>query len=284
MNTQTLQIGSWAGNKAVIEPNRIYADAGLDYPRIIIPVKLLLNPIKDYENKLYNFTILNVQASLHLDKNSTKISDSVSDVFAYNVLAANSEFFYNLEFPLDQKRIIKIEENRRTNLSLQMNVHFLIAVFDLNYPNKIENSLVQFGFEIEQSYWVNKLLPQLSFGEYFIIEIPKGKKYLEDAWSYIEKAEYCYKMWDTKGAFANCREVGTILELNIKQKLNGNPNYQKWKRSFELFKHLTSLYLHIEDVKGSTLSEKIVVNKNDTEYILLVTKAILKHTEGLLRD
>ena len=284
MSNQKLQIGNWVGNEVSIEPNKIVANEGLGYPRLIIPLKLRLSPIKEFDNSISEFVILNICSTLNLQEKNIKVSDSIPVAYSYNVSAQNLETTYNLEFPLDYKRIIKIEEHRRNNLSIKLSVWFVIGVFKETNLNKISNSLVEIPFEVEQSHWVNKILSELSYGKYFLIEIPEGEKFLRDAWEYIEKAEECYKMWDTKGAFANCREVGDILHKTIKLNLEGSVNFEKWKRSFDLFKHLTSLYLHVEDIKGDTANEKIAVNKNDTEHIIIISKALVKYAEGLLRE
>lgn len=279
MNNTELRIGSWTGNKITVEPNQISANGGLDYPRLIIPLKLELKPI----DNIIPFTLLNIQAELYFENINSKVSDSIPVSFAYNVRIPDSNVTTNLEFPLDYKRISKIEEQRRDNLRIQIKLKVIIGIYEQNYLSKIENSFADLIIEVQQSHWVTKVLPNLLYGEYFLIEIPKGEKYLEEAWAYIKKADDCFNMWDSKGAFANCREVGTILNKTISEKLNKHVNFEKWKRSYDLFKHLTSLYLHIEDVKGNNSNEKIDVNKNDTEYIIILAKSLVKYAEGLIR-
>jgi len=282
MPTETLLMRGWSGNKISIDPANISANSGLEYPRLIIPIKLDLNPVKESNTKELNFVILNVQSELYLEDKDLKISDSVSGSFPHNVIGPNFGRTYNLEFPLDYKRISKIEEKRRNNLKIKLALHFTIGFHAENFISNFEYCNAQIRLEIEQSYWVTKILPSLSFGEYFIIEIPKGNKQIGDAWEYVKKAEECYRTWNTKGAFANCREVGTLLDKIIKEKLYSSPKIKKWKRSIEKFNYLSSLDLHIEEIKNEKPIGTINVNKNDTEHILIVTKALLKYAEELI--
>ena len=64
--------------------------------------------------------------------------------------------------------------------------------------------------------WIHDYAPKLELGEYFVVEIPTGKKTSKKAWEYIEKAEECFRSWDTKGVYANCREVGSLLDKILK--------------------------------------------------------------------
>jgi len=132
--------------------------------------------------------------------------------------------------------------------------------------------------------WIHDFAPRLELGEFFIVEIPKGKKYIKKAWSYVEKAEECFRQWDTKGAFANCREAGTVLNEQIRKKLKNEPSLKKWKRAFEKFEKLTSLDLHIEDIKKETPRGEISIGRADTEHMLIVAKALIKYTEELLQE
>jgi len=280
----TLQIGSWSGNKISIDPSKIYANAGLEYPRLIIPVRLDLNPIKESNARVTNYIILDTKAELFLADKNLKISDSISGSYPYKVFAERLNATYNLEFPLNNKGISKIEGYRRDNLALQLNLKFSIGLYEQNFIGSIDNSYTQIGFQIEQSYWVKNILPSLNFGEYFIIEIPRGNKLINEAWDYILKADDCYGRWDTKGVFANCREMGSLLDKVLKEKLSNNPNIVKWERSFSKFSHFVSLFLHVEDVKGNKPEGKVDVNKNDAEHILINSKALLKYAEELIKN
>lgn len=132
--------------------------------------------------------------------------------------------------------------------------------------------------------WIHDFEPKLGLDEYFIVEIPKGKGVVKEAWDYVEKAEECYRQWDTKGAYANCREVGKLLDRTINRKFRNDPITKKWKRAIEKFETLTSLDLHEEDIKEQEPKGEISIGRPEAEHILIVTKAMIKYAEELLEE
>ncbi|MCK4433933.1 hypothetical protein KAU92_00475 [Candidatus Bathyarchaeota archaeon] len=147
-----------------------------------------------------------------------------------------------------------------------------------------QQSLKKEGIRIPSTDWIHDYAPKLELGEYFIVEIAKGKMTIKKAWEYVEKAEECYRQWDTKGAYANCREVGKLLSEVIKKRFRKSPMIKKWKRAIEKFEKLTSLDLHEEDIKEEVPKGEISISKADTEHILIVTKALIKYAEELLQE
>lgn len=140
---------------------------------------------------------------------------------------------------------------------------------------------------ISSSDWIYDYAPKLGLGEYFVVEIPKGRMVIQAAWSYIEKAEECFRRWDTKGVYAYCREAGTLLDKEIKNKFGDSFIYnERWGRAFAKFEHLASLDLHIENIKKSQKykEEEIKVGRSDAEHLLIITKALIKYTEELLQE
>ena len=151
------------------------------------------------------------------------------------------------------------------------------------FLNILSQSIKEAGIRIPSTDWIHDYAPKLELGEYFIVEISKGEKIIKKAWGYVEKAEECYRQWDTKGAYAHCREVGRVLNKAIKEKLKNDPVVKKWKRAIDKFETLCSLNLHVEDIKEEKPKGEIAIGKADTEHILIVTKALIKYTEELLR-
>lgn len=137
---------------------------------------------------------------------------------------------------------------------------------------------------IPSTDWIHDYAPQLELGEYFIVEIPKGKKTIEKAWEYIEKAEECFRTWDTKGLYAHCREAGSLLDGIVKDKFRNKPTIKKWKRAMEKFNYSASLDLHTEEIKEEKPEGEVKVGKADAEHILIVTKALVKYAEELLEE
>ena len=147
-----------------------------------------------------------------------------------------------------------------------------------------EEILKKENIRINSVDWIHDYAPKLKLGEYFIVEIPKGKMAIKKAWEYVDKAEECYRQWDTKGAYANCREVGKVLSQAVKKKFKNKPTIKKWKRAIDKFETLCSLNLHLEDIKEQKPEGDISIGKPETEHIIIVTKALIKYAEELLQE
>lgn len=145
-------------------------------------------------------------------------------------------------------------------------------------------NLIKKGIRIPSTDWIHDYAPKLELGEYFIVEILKGKRQLKKAWEYVEKAEECFRQWDTKGVYANCREVGSLLDTTIGKKFKKDDFVrERWSRTYQRFKTFASLDLHLEDIKQSQkfLAEDVRIGKPDVEHVLIVTKALIKYAEEL---
>lgn len=140
------------------------------------------------------------------------------------------------------------------------------------------------GIRIASTDWIHDFAPKLGLGEYFIVEIPRGKETVRKAWDYVEKAEECSRQFDTKGVYANCREVGVLLTKVTKEKLENKPAIKKWKRAIDKFETLTSMDLHTEDITEQVPKGEISIGRPETEHVLIVTKALIKYAEELLQE
>ncbi len=149
---------------------------------------------------------------------------------------------------------------------------------------ELREQLLKKDIRIPSTDWIHDYAPRLGIGEYFVVEIPKGKKVIEEAWSYVEKAEECFRKWDTKGVYANCREVGKLLDKTISNKFKSFPTIKKWKRAIEKFNYSASLDLHVEDIKEERPEGDIKIGKAEAEHILVITKALIKYAEELLKE
>ena len=132
--------------------------------------------------------------------------------------------------------------------------------------------------------WIHDFVPKLGLGEYFIVEIPAGKKTIKGAWDHVEKAEECYRQGNSKGTYAQCREVGQVLEKEIKKKFGADPTIKKWRRAIEKFETFTSLDLHEEDIKEQEPKGEVTIGNAEMEHIIIITKALVKYAEELLQE
>jgi hypothetical protein len=154
----------------------------------------------------------------------------------------------------------------------------------LNVEKRVKTTLVA----ITETDWIYDFAPKLGLGEYFIVEIPKGGNVIREAWSYVEKAEEAFRRWDSKSVYANCREAGKLLNRVIKERF-GEESFvykERWGRTYANFEKLASLDLHIEDIKRSQSykAEEIKIGRADCEYLLTLTKLLIKFAEELLQE
>ena len=136
--------------------------------------------------------------------------------------------------------------------------------------------------------WVHDFLPALGLGEYFIVEIPKPKGVIKEAWNCVMRAEECFRLWDTKGVYANCREAGYKLDATLKQSL-GKDSFvykERWGRVYAKFEHSASLGLHLEQIKaeGRYPPDEVRLSRTDAEHLLVMTKTLVRCAEELLEE
>lgn len=151
---------------------------------------------------------------------------------------------------------------------------------------EVKNQKFPYNFRIPSTDWIHEYAPIFGLGEFFSIQIPKGKRELVDAWKYVEQAEASFQNWDTISVYANCRECGKLLDKKIGERYGRSSfNYkERWGRFYARFENLASLNLHLEDLKKSYPPEDVQINKPDSEHLLINTKALVKFAEELLLE
>ena len=79
--------------------------------------------------------------------------------------------------------------------------------------------------------------------------------------------------------------MGSLLDKIIKQRFKkGSFNYEdRWGGAYGKFEHLTSLGLHLEDLEKKHGAGEVDIGRADAEHVLIVTKALVKYAEELLR-
>lgn len=278
----------------------VRAEGGTEYPRLIIPVQLTFTPARPpYRAEPY-FVILNVHSSLYLESSPSKIADSLMIPTPVEFANMETSWDYQIEFPLSPQQIRRIEDWRRGDMKIRFDFRFLTGLCQSVVMQKEGNEPITqrflLGFErqrdipqvnlvIPQSHWVNNVLPSLGLGKYIILEIPQGTGAIPEAWNYLEKAELAFKNWNSKEVFANCRELGTLLDRHMKTKFGaGDFSYkERWGRAYGKFSDLASVDLHLEDLKKSSAypPDSVKTNKADAEHLILRAKALIKYAGEL---
>jgi hypothetical protein len=213
MPETNLMIGNASNSRLTLEPTQIGADGGTTYPRLTLPLSFYVSPIPLGSGLFQNFDILSVQCHLYLKIPNQKIAVGTIPFMQYRVRHANLSYTANMEFPLDLYRIEKIEETRNGDLKCKIDVTILYGLYKtihLQQEGKVmpmevladfDQRYQSFDFDIPQSHWTSKILPQLGYGTVKIVEIPmtdriigeefkKSVSELVFAQQYFEKGDY----------------------------------------------------------------------------------------------
>ena len=316
MPEQSFMIGSSSGNSIRLEPQEIRGEGAPACPRLVIPVKMSLNPSIKGEGSVQPFEIIQLSGSLLMSKPPLKIGDLKSYSQPYKVRYPNVSATYAMEIPLDFYRIEWIEENRNGDLPLKLDLNFLIALYE-RFPlpkerdeveaitkdviTEFETSWQQMEFTIPQSHWVEKILPGLGYGKVKLIEVPIPEKIVPDtfekALQELEQAQGYFIEGDYDKVVAHCRNaiqlIPEVLPLSFAE--GESQTYPSKVKKF-LEQHLADVLSNskrdwLENILraswtlGSKAHHPSVLdqfNRNDANSIMLVTTAMLAYVGKLL--
>lgn len=155
----------------------------------------------------------------------------------------------------------------------------------------IVNKKLTHSFRIPSNDWIFEFAPRFDLGKSFVVEIPQGQEILDKAWKYIEQADESFRNWNTKAVYVNCRECGSLLDEELKNKI-GSKSFsykERWGRAYKRFKGMSfsdiaSIDLHIEDLKKRYPEEEVKILKPDAEHLIIQTKALVNFAQELLSE
>lgn len=301
-------IYSGSDNKIRLDPITIMGEGGPQYPRLMVPIYMDLVLTTTHENIKKPLLILSASSSLFL-ANNLKIANSVQD-FSPEYVLYDREYTrqHNFEFPLDHYRIEKIEENRRGDLGLRLDIKFIFGEYESilaqekgkNRPVKkyfithFNDRTVQLKFEIPQSHWVGKVLPRFGYGQFKILEIPvineiDSEAFLE-SFEELKHAEKYYITGEYDKAVEHCR---TALEP-IKKELPKIKELISSESKFEWIKEIsngTLEWLDKIDKKTRAITSKPHhlpsighFSRYEAESIILITISLINYISKLSNE
>ena len=258
-------------------------------PYINFPIELKYTPIKNEYQYKEDYSINSISAELILKSQNLRLSNAnINRVNNHRVIHGWKQKLPFI-FSLNHFSLIEIEDSRVKDLGFQLELFFNISIFRDNILESFRCDQINLEFEIPQSHWVEKILSKIGFLEYFLIEIPKGRKTIAKVWDLLEAAEVSFGQLDFIALFVKCREIGTLLDSKLKEELGSKSfSYKiRWGRSYDKFNYYSSYALHLEDFKKGDQSysvEEIKVNKIDAEQLMLRTKSLIKYAEELMSE
>lgn len=274
---------------ARITTNNVTAFGAPQSPYLRIPVELQLNPIGMKNGANIEYSILNMKAKLFTQDSNIMISKSDVDQISEHRIKHKFDYPCYFDFPLNMFKVNLLENVRAKDLKLELQFTIHFSIFRDGNLSDFRNYKHRLKPSIPQSHWIDNVLPKLGHTQYFLIEIPKGRKTMPEIWNKLEQAEVLFSQLDISSLFQKCREIGSSLETHLKKNL-GKDSFsykERWSRSYNNFSHFCSLALHIEELKGKSQNyeiDEIKLTKLDCVHILLKTKALIKYAEELLAE
>lgn len=189
-----LALGDYRGS-LFIEKTEYSAEGHHYYPLLNLNLTLDYYPLKVNGNFL-PYSLIEVTGQLFL--NNEPLSCSLP-YFAFVTIERERSGSYNiyLQFPLDLKRIERIEQIRRgkdISFTLTVNGIALIGNTQQSFYRNIVNisSIDAIRINIPQSDWVGKILPRWDYGQVKLVEIYFPETYehevLKKSYQHIERA------------------------------------------------------------------------------------------------
>jgi len=204
-----------------LDVERLSGSGGADYPHLVWQLQLVLLPQKAPQT---DYAFRSASAQLYFSAGQ-KIADarpiSLSRVVEGHQAYLGSEYL-NLEFPLDAQRIAVIERMRQGGslpLRLDMQIHVdEIGVIEAHAESKrpalwglrtAQVMTLQQGFQIPQTHWIERVLPNIGYGKVHILEFPatplEACAALDHSFKALKQAEEKHRLGFYDDAAGKCR-------------------------------------------------------------------------------
>ncbi len=216
-------ISSYLKLHAQIEGSNVQAVGGNQYPRLIVPLHVIVKGLdKKHQNEIYSAQLGAIQGELILD--GQKISDSLPRHLNRLVFDFDNDENVHLEFPLDARRIEWIEQLRQGSLAGSVRVSITTLVLgqtrvkrdDPPPPVVFREAVATYGevpFTVPDTQWREKVLPMLGYGKVIAIELPaipiESFQQLDHSFKALTQAQKLFQIGHYDDAVAKCR---TALE------------------------------------------------------------------------
>lgn len=206
-----------------IDPSRLAGSGNADYPQLFWQMEMLLDAPKTPQTD-YAFRSANAQLYFATGP-GLKIADarplSLDRVLPGHLDRSLTEYL-SFEFPLDTRRIAAIERVRQGG-SLQFNLHVQVVVDEIGInpahePTKrpptwglkaVHQMRMQESFQVPQSHWVERVLPNIGYGTVHVVEFPAAPvescPALEHSFKALKQAEEQHRLGFYDEAAGKCR-------------------------------------------------------------------------------
>lgn len=248
-------------------------------------------PIEDQGQKHY-YTIFTHDLGLYLTNGRRHGGHFISPIIVRGIPIHSWWTNWDIvEFiaPLDYFKMLRIEKERKGNLSLFVSGDVQIAVHSDVY-NEYKTSLspilgykraeLELSFRIAQSYWVNKVLASLGHRKFHLIEIDLTECTINAALERISKMECSYDMAQYNDVAVEARELCDYLSLEYLNFSDESDPSLKWTTAISFLKKCASLALHKQE-KSTEIGKPFIFTKEDAEFILIHAKVLIRYAQQL---
>ncbi|GFP24771.1 hypothetical protein HKBW3S25_00208 [Candidatus Hakubella thermalkaliphila] len=305
MPEETLRVSGYRDNKVRVEVTEIRGEGGPVYPQIAVPLEFVLSAAEERSGEIMFYDFLQVSGSLFLQNPAVKIGDSKSEFSPYRVLSSNQSYTYRLEIPLTQYRIERIEEARRGDIQLRLDIDTSVALYNKplrltiqigepiseGFVTGFKRARCSLNFAIPQSHWIDKVLPGLGYGKTRIIEIPLPEKAFPEifpqALDELSHAQRYFNEGDYDKTVAHCRNAIEPVKKELekfREQIASDTEYE-WVKTLaeETFNWLDKLYKKTRDLTSKSHHIPSVghFSRHEAESIILVTTALLNYVGNL---
>lgn len=267
--------------------NQINSYGGKESPILSIPIEFSYHT----DNRII-FEVLNIKANLKSIAKGFVCTETFNQV-SFKV-RKDSNNIQNLEFHLTTDMIHLLENVRTANVHFGILLTMQIANYRsikfqeevINFIVGFENQFTEFAFEIEQSYWVKKILPNFGYSMSSLFEMPLSIMVLNEEYSEsineLQEAERFFRINEYDKVVSHCR---TALEPfkkklpELKMFIQSESEYEWLKRilnsTSEWVETLIKSTSHFTSKPHHTPSVGHF-SKSDAEVIYSVTISIIK--------
>jgi len=204
-----------------VNTDQISGHGGADSPTILVSVKIDFCPVgRGHRDEMIQFEVLSLRAELRATDKNFKIAETTLQT-SYRVYDKNS-YSTTFQFLVNESIINKIEKARKENLPMNITISAQVGMFEsVSYVNKqgeksdrlfitgFDTGQGNVAFQVEQSQWVNKVLPQMGHGSYKLIELPAINQIIPEEYKIslgeFEEARKYFLNGDYDKTVAHCR-------------------------------------------------------------------------------
>lgn len=284
-----------SGFPHVIEISGIGNTTGIGdhfYPILYIQISLSCNPLRQDGRTPHPYTIIEMIGQLHI--NSMHISQSMIQYLRTEVSDKSVPGYCQFQFPLDIRRIEKIEEIRRgSDIEFGIGIEGLIQ----DQSSKALTTLWTSGpikVKISQSHWVKEILSKWNYGQAKLVEIyfPETYKHdiLKESYQHIDKAISHFNNGNDSETMAS---IYKAFEFMAKQLDCSGPDHSFFSKLLEniedekreklkLLLDYFCRYLHLGRHEPS--KPPVSIERKDSEFALAMAQVIYAYLSKILPD